>query len=176
MIDKIKKLLFKHDYITVVQKSGDGCIITYPHPKLIYEVPRLVEFFTFQRGDKPGLWGTTSYDKEEEGERFIDVPEYAIRIYVMYEIVACNMRIPIDPSLIIYLDENEKEQEDIDMIINAPSGQDNRQKEGFLYGLVIGARNDGFPPEYDEIAKTHGVQDGYNIIKRFYTNSDEEDK
>lgn len=164
----VKKLLYKHDYITIVQKAGDGCIITYPHPKLLNDFPRLIESFVFQRGDKPGFWESTSYDKEGETEYFREVPEYAFRLYVVCEISACNNSIPIAPSLMVFLNENNEEKDDIEDILSPPSTDEDQKKEGFLYRLVIEARNDGFPSQYDKVAKTHGVDVGYTIIRKFY--------
>src|SRR5436309_3086919 len=98
MFAEVKQLLLKHDYVTTVRQTGDGCIVTYPHPKLLYHgenIPRLIECFAIQRGKNPGFWASTTFDPGDMGERFIAVPEYAIRLYIVCEIAACNSRIPI---------------------------------------------------------------------------------
>lgn len=169
--EDVKKLLLKHDYITRINKTGDGCIITYPHPKLLYpewDYARLIECVAIQRGVKPGFWVNTTYDKPEEKDRFISVPEYAMRLYIVCEVASCNARIPIDPTMLVFFNEQDEEQEDIESIIPDPLVENDRKLEGFLYGLIVEARNDGFPPEYGKVAETHSVGDGYNLIKRFY--------
>lgn len=164
---EVRALLRTRDYITTVKKQGDGCIITYPHPILLNgaSLPRLVECFTIKRGVKPGMWTTTSYDAKEN---WVDIPEYAIRLFIACEVAACNYRIPIDPSLTVFLDESESEKEDLEDVIQGPSTEEDRKKEGFLYALVSEARKDGFPPVFEEVAGTHGLAEGYRIIRPFY--------
>lgn len=169
-LEDIKNLLLSRDYITVVQKTGDGCIVTYPYPKLIQGSgfpPRLIECFAIQRGEKPGFWVNTSYDSDTK-DRFIEIPEYAMRLYIVCEIAACNGQIPIDPSLMVFIDDKRVVFPDIEDIILAPSGEDEANKESLLYRLIVEARNDGFPPEYYDVAKTHNVGQGYEIIRKFY--------
>lgn len=169
--EEVKQLLMKHDYVTSVRQTGDGCIVTYPHPKLLYgaeDIPRLIECFAIQRGKKPGFWVSTTFDKQDQGERFIDVPEYAMRLYIVCEIAACNFQIPLDPSLLFFFDEGGQEREGIESIIKKPESEKEAGMEGFLFKLVMEARNDGFPQKYEDVAETHKVKEGYVMIRKFY--------
>lgn len=172
MSPDVKSLLIKRDYITRLQKTEDGCIITYPHPKLLYKnkpFPRLIEYISIERGDNSGFWVSTSYDDDDVEERFIPIPEYAMRLYIICEIQACNNSIPVNPSVMMFVDENNHEVNDIADLLEDPKKESEEDdREGFLYGLVIEARNDGFPSEYEKVAQTHKVEDGYNLIRKFY--------
>jgi hypothetical protein len=168
--DEVKSLLRQKDYLTVVRQQGDGCIVTYPHPKLLHDskkIPRLIQCISIQRGNEPGFWVNTTMETNSK-ERFIPLPEYAMRLYIAFEIAACNSQIPINAALVSFEDGEGREYDDIEDIIPSPSSEDEKKKEGILYGLIVEAKNDGFPPEFEKVAETHGVAEGYRIIRKFY--------
>lgn len=167
---EVKSLLRKHDYVVILQGTPDGCIVTYPHPRLIYpgqDQPRLVQSFRIQRGNEPGFWVHTTVDEGSE-ERFFGVPEYAMRIYIICEITACCYQLPLHPELRVYVDAANQERPAIEDVIPAPSSEVDRKKEAFLQQLIVSAREDGFPPIHEEVATTHGVGDGYKILRQFF--------
>lgn len=167
-MNQVKELLRKHDYITVAQKCGDGCIVVYPHPKLVDDSPRLVESFSFTRGDKPGFFLSTSHDTDGQIEKFVPVSEYIIRLYVLTAIMLRNAKIPFDPSTMLYVSENNTEAVCIGDIIDEPHTEEEKEKENKLANLLTDARNNGFPAEYDDIANSLGIGEGYSIIRKFY--------
>lgn len=169
--NKVKQLLRKKDYISICKKDGDGCIVTYPYPKLFYgdkNIPRLIEYFNIQRGQEPGFRVNTTFDKPGQEDRFIAVPEYAMRIYIINEIIACSIQIPINSSLLILLDDEDNEKTDMSEIVSNPSSEEDIKKEDLLYTLITEASHNGFSPEFEVIAEKHGISEGYKIISKFY--------
>lgn len=164
----IKKLLRKHDYLVVVQQTGDGCVVTFPHPILLLQdksLPRVVECFAIRREKEPGMWVNTSFDQPDDPGKFIVVPEYAMRLFIVCEINAWCHRLSVDPSLVVYLTKDNQEKENIHDVIDNP---DDMHREGFLQGLVIEAIKDNFTPMYEDVAKTEGVSEGYQLIRPFF--------
>lgn len=163
----VLELLRKHDYVTTAVKEGDGCVLTFPHPKLLLSPDsiRIVERIALVRGGSPGLQVSTSLSKEEA---FIAVPEYAVRLYIVSEIAAVNQNIGLDQDMVVFIDDDGNEHDNIQDIVASPQTDDERGRERFLYTLFIEAVADGFPPEYEAVAATHHVKDGYDAIRRFY--------
>jgi hypothetical protein len=165
MIEDIKSLLRRKDYITTVQQTESGCVIKYPHPKLIRGGIRLVERYAIDRGDAPGVRVLTSYMDEEQ---FIPVPEYAIRLFISTEMGICCAQIGISLNLIDYLDTVGVHVERLSDIIDPPTVSGDLQREGFLSKLFVEARVDNFPSEFEKVAETHNVVDGYQILQKFF--------
>lgn len=165
-INEIKELLRIHDYIPIVRKIGDGILIKLPRAKLLPKpLPALFYAYAVKRGKGAGLFHNSSKSSEE---KFTSVPEYAIRLFLMSDVSACCSRIPISDSLVCFLDEEGKEQEKIENIVEPPSNGEDQNKEGFLTTLIMEARRDNFPCKYEEVALTHDVHEGYRLLKTFF--------
>jgi hypothetical protein len=163
---EIKQLLKLHKYVPIVQKMDDGVLVKLPRPKLVRTPkPEVIEAYSIRRGDNPGVFHNSSLSPDE---KFTSMPEYAIRLFVMSEVSACCGRLPISDELICYLDEEGREKTELESIVEPPSNQDDRGKEGFLTTLFIEARGERFPRQYEEVARTHGVREGYLLIKTFF--------
>lgn len=165
-IDEIKKLLRRHDYAPIVQKMGDGVLVRVPHPRLVDGVGTpLVQAYAIKRGVDAGLYYNSAYSPEE---KFVSIPEYAIRLFVMSDVSARCEQVPISDHLVCYLDEEGREHRELESIVAQPSNQEDRSKEGFLTRLFTEARADNFAAKYEEVARTHGVREGYRLIKSFF--------
>lgn len=165
MTEDIKNLLRKRDYITTLQRTDQGCVVKYPHPKLIRGGKRLIERYKIEHGEEPGLRVTTSYMTEEQ---FIAVPEYAIRLFIATEISICCAQMGTSFSLVDYVDMSGNTHDDILSVIEGPTFQEDLQREGFLSKLFVEARVDNFPSEFEKVAETHGVVEGYQILQKFF--------
>jgi hypothetical protein len=165
MIEDIKSLLRKRDYITTVKQTESGCIIQYPHPKLVRGGVRHLERYNIKRGEQPGINVLTSYMTEEQ---FIPMPEYAIRTFIATEIGSCCAHIGININLVDYLDGAGKFVDSIHDIVSPPTLSGDLQREGFLSKLFVEARVDNFPSEFEKVAETHNVVDGYHVLQNFF--------
>jgi hypothetical protein len=165
-IAEIKKLLRESDYVPIVQRVGDGCIFTLPHPVLVTPlIPRLTQGYAIKRGGDTGIYYNTSLSPTE---KFMSVPEYAIRLLVMVDIVSCCKRLPISVDLVHYVAENGEPLSAMEEIIDPPASEEEQAREGFLKGLFFDSRGEGFPPDFEEVAIVHGVHDGYRLVKAFF--------
>jgi hypothetical protein len=168
-IKEIKELLKKHSYVPLVCQAGDGIYVRMPNPRLM--VPRrerIVEAYAIRRGDESGVYHSTDADPVE---RFISVPEYAIRLYLFGRVlVACRL-VPVDHELSCFIDERGEYRDRIEDVVALPSDEEEASREGFLTTLTLEARKDGFSPVYEDVAATHGVLDGYRLIKTFFGES-----
>lgn len=168
-IKEIKELLKKHSYVPLVCQVGDGIYVRMPHATLM--VPRrerIVEAYAIRRGVESGVYHSTDADPTE---RFTSVPEYAIRLYLLGRLsVTCRL-VPISHELSCYVDEGGGYHDRIEDVVASPSDPEEGSREGFLTTLMLEARKDGFPPDFEGIAATHGVLDGYRMIKTFFGES-----
>jgi hypothetical protein len=170
-LEAVKQLLRKRDYIITVQQSGDGCIVTYPRPILLMPNKRLVETYTLKRSDGTGLLVNTTF---LESEKFIPLPEYAIRPFLAAEIEMCCRQIMVDISLVDYISEDGAIHDNLGDIVASPSTNAELQREAFLSKLIVEARVDGFPSEFEKVAETHEVLEGYQTIRTFFKDSNDE--
>lgn len=170
----IKHILREKDYIPVVRKAGDGVVITMPHPRLTRpQVPRITEAYSIRRTPEEveagalgsGLYYNSSLSPDE---KFMSLGEHAIRLFLMADIVSRCRRVPISVELVSYLDEAGKEHPAIECIVDPPSTEEERTKEGFLRRLFLEARDEGFPAEFETVAMNHQVYDGYRLVKAFF--------
>lgn len=168
-IKEIKKLLGNKDYLPVVKKSGDGCVVTMPEPKLTKPaLGRLIEVYAVNRSrEKQGVYCNSSYQPEET---FVAVPEYAIRAFILCGIAYTCNQLPISSELLAFFNEKGDEVDGISDVIESPSG-DERTKEGFLIKLFSDAKEENFDPVFEEVALTHGVREGYRLCKSFHVGS-----
>jgi hypothetical protein len=165
-IEEIKSILKPLHYIPVVRKTEGGLLVEYPHPKLTKpQFPRLLEAFIVRRGENPGIFYNSSFFPEE---KFVSVPEYAVRLFLMANIISCCKQIPISDDLIVFVDEQGGEHEDIEDVVEDPSTPKGVTDEGFLTKLVAAAREDNFSTEYEKVALTHGVHEGYKLVRTFF--------
>lgn len=158
---EIKTLLRKHDYLPIVRKMGDGIIAKFPSKQA---AKRLVEAYAVQRGSAPGLFYNSSLSISE---KFISIPEYAIRPFIAAGIVACCDRVSIHWSLVRYEDEEGEEGSSWDSIVDPPSIEAERSREHFLATLFQEAKKDGFPVRFEQVAVDHSVYDGYKLMQIF---------
>lgn len=172
MSPDLKELLKKRNYITRITKDGDGCIIQFPHPKLTHRGSELVEYVQFQRKQETGLNVYTSLDTNNK--RFIPMPEYVFRFFIMCEIWCLHIEWDLPLDLVVYLDESKNEFNDIENIIKEPTNTEDVQKEKFLKTLCLEAYKDNFPKEYRQVAITHGIDAGYQTILKFFDKSEDE--
>lgn len=173
MIDDIKNLLRKHDFITTVRATEEGCVIKYPHTKLNRKnnEGRLIETYKIERGEKPGFRVTTTF---LDDEHFIDVPEYAMRLFLVSEIGLCCNHLGISPKLVDYINIDGDFVSTVHEILRHPGTHEELQKEGFLNKLYAEALVDLFPPEYENVAATHNVLEGYQVLTKFFKESTDE--
>src|SRR5687767_12932774 len=114
--DEVRRILRKHDYVPVVRKVGDGVVITMPYPKLSRPIqPRFVEAYAIKRGKESGLFYNSNLNTDE---RFVSIPEHAIRLFIMSDVSACCSRVPISDSLVYYLDEGGSDHPNIECIVD----------------------------------------------------------
>ena len=165
-IAEIKKLLRESDYVPIVQRMGDGCILTLPHPVLRTPlIPRLTQGYAIKRDGDTGIYYNTSLSPTE---KFMSVPEYAIRLLVMVEIVSLCKKVPIAVELLHYVDEDGGPLSAMEEILDPPSSEEEQNREGFLKGLFFDSRGENFPPDFEEVAIVHGVHDGYRLVNAFF--------
>jgi hypothetical protein len=165
-IEEVKKLLRESDYVPVVQRMGDGCILTLPHPVLRTPlIPRFTQGYAVKRGSETGLYYNTSISPTE---KFMSVPEYAIRLLVMVDILSLCKKVPISLDLLHYVGEWGEPLSAMEEIIDPPSSKEEQAMEGFLKGLFFDSSGEGFPTAFEEVAIVHGVHDGYRLVKAFF--------
>ncbi len=165
-VTNVKNLLRSHGYAPVVRKVGDGIIATFPRPRLTRpHVPEISKAYAVKRGQESGLYYNSSLAPEE---KFMSLGEHAVRLFLMSDIVWHCKRVPIAVDTVCFLDEGGEDHGTIEEIVDAPSTEEERAKEGFLRGLFMEAREDGFPSDFEGVAMNHGVYDGYRLIKAFF--------
>jgi hypothetical protein len=80
----------------------------------------------------------------------------------------CCAQIGININLVDYLDTNGKLVDGLNELIDPPTVSGDLQREGFLSKLFIEAKVDNFPSEFEKVAETHNVVDGYQILQKFF--------
>lgn len=165
-INEIKELLGKYDYITTVRKTGDGIVVLYPHPKLIKpRSPRIKEAYGIQRGERTGVYYNSNIFPDE---KFIGVPEYAVRMYLVASLIhGCN-RTPINSNLIQFFDENGGKYDNIEDIVSPPSTPEDVQREVALANLIYSPPDDLSSPECETAALHYKVHEGFRLLQPFF--------
>jgi hypothetical protein len=171
-IPEIKALLRGADYAPVVTRVGDGVIARMPDPKMIRPGPdrlrregREQRAYAFRRGTEAGIYFNSSTHPDEQ---FVGVPEHAIRLFVMADISLSCGRVPISDRVICYVDDEGAEHDHLADIVDPPSTDEERNKEGFLATIFAQARGLGFPTQFERVALDHGVYAGYMLVKSFF--------
>lgn len=165
-INEIKQLLNKYDYLTSVRKVDDGIVIVYPHPKLLKpKSPRIREAYSIRRGKESGVfYNNTLYPNE----KFMGVPEYAIRMFLIANVINGCQRVPISDELILFLDAEGMVHEHIEEIVDPPSTEMEQQKEAALTDLVSVAKDDSSNSEYETMAFKYDIHEGFRLIRSFF--------
>jgi hypothetical protein len=162
-IKEIKQLLRQYDYVPIARKVGDGLMLVMPHPALASPgIKPVTEAYVIRRGVDSGYFYNSSIDPTE---RFVSVPEYAIRLVLLSRILKHCERVPISHELVCYFDEENGEHPYLDDVVSSPLIEEERAKEGFLATLVAEARREDFSSKLEEVALTHGVYEGYQLVQ-----------
>ncbi len=168
MMNEIQTLLKRKDYIPVVQRTDNGCIVIYPHAKLNrVGSNRIVERYIINHNevDKPGFLFATTLTNTEE---FVQTPPYCIRICIEAEINRICGQLGVSTKLVEYQDENGTTLSNLHDVVPPPTLEEDLHKEGFLNKLFVEAQIDHFPIEFEKVAATHQVDEGYNLLVKLF--------
>lgn len=164
---EIKELLRNNEFLMVIAKDGDGCTIKTPGMLVGDEfVHGHTTSVRIVRGAESGISYTSSRDLLRR-QHFIAVPEYAIRLFIISEATTCGMGVGLDIELLTVMDGDD-EVDELESIIPDPESEEERRKESDFIRIYIEARKNGFPAEFDDVALSRGVYEGYKICKSFY--------
>src|SRR3712207_2625961 len=116
--EEVKQLLQRHDYVPIIKQWGDGCLVRMPHPRLTRpNLPRLIEAYNLARGSKPGVYYASTFNPDE---RFVSVPEYAMRLFIMSQVMQLCRTLPVSDEVLVILNARGEEVEQVEEIINPP--------------------------------------------------------
>jgi hypothetical protein len=170
----VKELLKKHDYLVIAQQHGDGCLVTYPDVKLLHpKQKRVTESFVVNRGTEHGLFVHATYLDDSV---FVNVPLYAVRIFIQEEMSLCCRQIGLNTSMVEYLDADGQVKESLEEIVDGPETANDLKKEGFLRKIFVEARVDDFNPEYENVAEAHEVAEGYKVLFQHFAKKETSDE
>jgi hypothetical protein len=168
LIDKVKALVARHDYIVTVTKTEPPltCEAEFPNSN-INRQPLAKDIVKYNLKDNP--YGICVTDKNGN-EEFWGCPVYARRFMVICDIMRRARKIPIHQSLIRYcINKDENEYGDsLSDLLPGPTDENDKSKESFLGTLLTKAIEDKFPAPFEEVAETHGVGTGYRLLKGFF--------
>lgn len=168
MNEDVRELLRKRKYMVTVEATEEGGVfINFPKPTVLFPtIPKIDELFTPTRENgEVGLILIASY---LETPKFISVPEYAMRLLVSADIASWCRRLMVNLKLVDFIDQDKAVQNSINDVMHGPATEEDTNKEGFLNKLIIEGQLDGFQLQYEKIAETHGVLEGYKLIKELY--------
>lgn len=99
MNEKIIALLDKHDYRVKIKKEKYGLSLNLPYNEMLDLKKEIIDY-KVNIGIRTGFWKNTT---------FFEVPEYAIRLAISYDIFFICQQRGYDINYVKYMDENDKE-------------------------------------------------------------------
>ena len=160
-IDKIREFLLVHDYIPIVKQiDKNKCEVSYPLP---LRGRKCLDTFYEVNWDSSCINVATT-----EGTESWYSPSYAVRLMIACDIMRQLEKLSISEQAVYYYNKDEKITDGIASIISEPSSDSDKNKEGFLHGLLLEAVRDKFTSNYGEVAEAHGVYTGYRLLKGFF--------
>lgn len=165
LIEEVKKFCGAHDYTVDIHRiDGSSCRAIFPEPSLLLpDKKRLTAKYTIKYSTPFGV----EVECNETSE-FFSCPMYSMRMLIMCDIMYKMRRLFMHESLIRYYDEDGKEKEKLGDLLPAPLSKEEENREGLLSGLIVKGIEDHFPPEYEDVAETHGVLTGYRLLKSYF--------
>lgn len=144
----LKKLLRESNYEVKVETVPSGVIASFP-----------LEF------------GEIAYLVTEDGvtigETNLELPDYSVRVFIIYDILVRCKAINYQPGLIsMSVDGVEMEEEEFWEHI--PSHNTNSELELSFKHLMIHAAKNNFSSECDSMAVEYGLYDGYLLFKEIF--------
>jgi hypothetical protein len=159
------KFFKKHDYITKVFESEDGCTVTLPSTTTL-EGNDDSSICIYQAQRDPLPIGIHYYSTETVNPTFIECPEYSIRILIFQDIMMKTERVGLSPNFIFYYDEDGNELAETTFVdlINTPSSEESIKLEEKLAEIFYATYPD-FKKEFLELAETEDVSKGYELVQ-----------
>ena len=170
IIENIKTCLIGQ-YEVLARLYSDGCLVSYPGNKEVLVQPKthsysIVHYSTDIDTDKYGL---AILKLDEHGEKIkdtiVNMPPYAIRSYIICDIVRSCILLGYPYSLVTYQHEQEEVQQNaIFDIVGLPAAiacAETIQKEKNIREIFLsGNYNKEEPDKY----KTEGIEEGFNLL------------
>ena len=163
MQQDIIPFLKKHNYVVSISKQGKYICLNLPGQKNKHEnIDAKTIKYRIQYGKNPQI---IKHDKVRE---VIKAPNYAIRLYILCDIIEHCRQIKYGYNCVIF-DKNGRELYGLDdsflLTMKEPTETD---KEDILFNLFEVISVNGFNSDSDEIADKHQIREGYDLLRTIF--------
>lgn len=158
----IKNLLKQNNYQVSVLRIDGGCKATFPAKILGQKYPQREISYRI-KSTKPC---SISFDDGNNEGTLSDVPDYACRPLVCFDIVKNCLDINYDVELISFEHNSTTGglSNRFTSVLEPPKTKKAKTLETRLWQLFSAAFSDNFPEEYFEIAEEREILDGYFLL------------
>ena len=151
-------------FVSVYQdRNINGCTAVFPARTIFKN--KTVESTSFYEITKLGIEYFYMSDNGETKQANIECPDYSKRVLIFSDVLSKTLALGMSPKLIVSYDFNHDEikEEGFMSCLNAPVNETDIELEGYFGNLFYKFLSDP-DTDYSDIAKKHGVEQGYNLL------------
>lgn len=164
----------QHNYTVNFTGDRDTCWISYPI-RLLYDAISPEPFkvsYDIKWGADSGIHYSTSIIGSVES--FLPLPEYALRVGIVIDMLRMCKMIKYPSSLVIFRKSTGDYVDGVTEILTPQHTLEGAEKEKLLSNLLVDCINNGFSPSHLQTAKKQEIENGYVLLKGLYTGGSNE--
>jgi hypothetical protein len=170
-IVKIREILQELGYMVTLKQTEKGLTAVFPNKKLFSNSPitAIKRYYSPMYGDTPGIdFYSTNL---EPHNKFVDCPEYVVRLAIACDIISVCTYYEYNPKLILVYDKEDKLMDynstlTLSELVKETQSERQQELELKLKGIVQKAIPGHFGAKYAEQAKKHNVVEGYEFLRK----------